>query len=73
MASLLFVLHQFNKTLEVMLGVVWTGSGFGVILNRNDRERLMAQAFDAAVVEVDVGDFDFGRQAVFQYREAVIV
>ena len=40
------------------------GSGFRVVLDRDDRKRAMAHAFDAAVVEIDMRYFDFGRQAI---------
>ena len=57
----------------MMFGVVWAGRGFGMVLNRDDGEDLMAHAFDAAVVEVDMRHLDFGRQAIGVDGEAVIV
>ena len=56
-----------------MRGIVWTGRGFRMVLNGNNRQRLMAHAFDAGVVEIDVRYFDFGRQAVGHYGKAMIV
>ena len=53
-----------------MLGIVRAGCGLRVILHRDDRECLMTHAFDAIVVEIDVRDFDFGRQAVSLDRES---
>ncbi len=60
----MFALHQLDEALEVVGGVVGAGRGFGVILDGDDGESLVPQAFDAVVVEVDVRDFDFGREAV---------
>jgi hypothetical protein len=54
--------HQFNKPFEVMLRVVRAGCGFGMVLDGDDRERLVAHAFDALVVEIDVRDLHFRRQ-----------
>ena len=56
-----------------MLSIVRTGRGLGVILDGNDGQRFVAHAFDALVVEIDVSDLDFSRQAVSPDREAVIV
>src|SRR3989442_1792249 len=61
--------HQFNKSLEMMFRIVRTGRGFGVVLDRNDRKRAMPHAFHAAVIEIDVRDFDFIRQRVGLHRE----
>src|SRR2546421_6158087 len=66
-------LHQFDKTSEMMFGVVRPRCGFGVILDGEDGQLLVAHAFDAVVVEVDVCDFNFGRETVGCNREAVIV
>ena len=54
-------------------GVVRPGRGFGVVLDGEDRQPLVPHAFDAVVVEVDVRDFDFRRQAVGLDGEAVVV
>ena len=56
-----------------MLSIVWAGRGFGVVLDRNDRKRAMPHAFHAAVIEIDVRDFDFRRQSICLDREPVIV
>ena len=56
-----------------MFSVVRAGCGFGMILHRDDRERFVAQALDAAVIEVDVGHFDFRRQAVGLHGKSVVV
>ena len=50
-----------------------TWSRFRMILDRKDRKRLMPQAGDGFVVEVDVGDLDIGRQAFFRNRKAVVM
>ncbi len=46
-----------------MRGVVRAGRGFRVILDGEDGQGFVAQAFDAIIVEIDVRDFDIGRQA----------
>src|SRR6266542_1646337 len=57
----------------MMLSIVRTGRGFGMILHRDDRKRLVAHAFDASVVEVNVRDFHFIRQTVRLHCKPVIV
>lgn len=44
-----------------------------MVLHGNDRERFVAQAFDAIVVEIDVSNFHIGWQRVGFHCEAVIV
>ena len=56
-----------------MLGVVWAGCGLGMILHRDDWQRRVTQAFDAIVVEVDVGDFYFLWQRLRFHCEAMIM
>lgn len=56
-----------------MFRIVRAGCGFRVVLNRKDRQRAVTHAFDAVVVEIQVSDFDFGRQAFGCDCEAVIV
>ena len=57
----------------MVFSVVRPRCAFRVVLDRDDRKRAMAHAFDAAVVEIDMRYFDFGRQAIGLHREAVIV
>lgn len=71
--SLRLFFHQFNKSLEVVFGVMWTGGRFGMVLYGNDWQRLVAHAFDAFVIEVYVRDFDIRRQRFGVHREAMIV
>ena len=49
------------------------GRGFGVILDGEYGQSLVAEAGDGFVVEIDVGYFDLGRQTIFGNSEAVIV
>src|SRR5437870_4094466 len=56
-----------------MCGIVWAGCGFGMILNRDNWQRFMLHAFDALVVKIDVGDFEFRWEAIGLHRESVIV
>ena len=39
--------------------VVRAGGGFGVVLHAEERQRLVAQAFESLIVQVDVGQLDF--------------
>ena len=57
----------------MMLCVVRAGRGFGMILNRDNRQRPMAHAFHALVIEIDVRHFDFRWQAVGLDCKAMIV
>lgn len=51
-----------------------TGAGFGVILDRKDREFPMAEAFQAFVIEVNVRDFYLFRIQTFRINcEAVVM
>ena len=52
---------------------MWTRRRFGMILNREDRQRLVPQAGDGVVVEVDMRNFDICGQAGGIDREAVVV
>src|SRR5437016_10515487 len=56
-----------------MRGIVRSGRSFGVILNWDDGQRLVAHAFDALIVEIDVRYFDFGWETAGEHRKAVIV
>ena len=50
------------------------GAGFGVVLDAEDGERRVAEAFHRAIVEVDVGDdAAFGFQAFLLDGEAVVL
>ena len=50
-----FVVHnQAFELFEKILGIVRTGTRLGVVLHRERRKRLMADAFDRSVVEIDV-------------------
>jgi hypothetical protein len=44
------------KLLKEVVAIVRAGAGFRMILHRESRKRLVAYAFDRAVVEVDVRD-----------------
>src|SRR5580658_4025825 len=58
--SSLPLLHHFAEVAEEVVGVVGAGAGFGVVLHAEERQRAVAQAFEGIVVEVDVGEVDFG-------------
>jgi len=53
---------------------VRAGAGFGVVLHAEERQGAVAEAFESVVVEVDVGEVDFGGvEGVGIDREVVIV
>ena len=56
-----------------MLGVVWAGRGFGMVLNRDHRPRAMTHSLNTLIVEIDMRDFNFGRQGLRTHRKPVIV
>ena len=56
-----------------MFRVMWAGRGFGMILHGNNRQCAMAHAFDAIVVEVNVGDFNFIWQRLSLHGKAMIM
>src|ERR1700728_758726 len=58
--SSLPLLHHFPEILEEVMGVVGAGAGFGVVLHAEERHGAVAKAFEGVVVEVDVGELDFG-------------
>ena len=39
---------------EQVLCVVWAGGGFGVVLNGEERVRLVGEAFEALIIQIDV-------------------
>ena len=57
----------------MMLGVVRAGRCLRVILDGEDWKTTMTHAFHTVVVEIDVRDFDFGREAFSLNGEAVVV
>lgn len=56
-----------------MSGVVRTGRSLRMILHGKDGQSFMLHSFAAVVIEINVCDFDFGRKAVGDDGEAVIV
>jgi len=66
--------HHFHEGLEKIMRIVRAGGGFGVILNAEERQSFVAQAFVGVVVEIEVRDFDFaGGERVRVDAEAVIL
>ena len=66
-------LHEQEEFGEQIVAVVWSGSGFGVVLDAEDRESFVADAFDSLVVEVDVSDFDVIGECIGVDGEAMIL
>ena len=56
-----------------MFRIVRAGSGFRMVLNRNDRERLVAHTFDTLIVKIDVRHLNFGWKRIGQHRKPVIM
>src|SRR5258708_27526126 len=56
--SSLPLLHHRAEVAEQVVRVVWPRGGFSVVLHAEQRQRLVAQAFDRLVVQVEVGQFD---------------
>ena len=65
--------HQSDEALEVVRGIVRPRRGFGVVLDGEDWQALVAHALDAVVVEIEVRHFHVRREAVGGDGETVIV
>src|SRR5690606_8368900 len=70
-------LALFDELVEVdkeRVGVVRAGGGFRVVLHREDRQLLVAQALDGVIVEIDFRDDGVaGLEALGIRREAVVL
>ena len=66
-------LDQICELVEKVGGVVRAGCGFGMILHAKDRQFLVTHSFDCAVVQVDMGHFNFGRERLRIHGETVIL
>src|ERR1700722_13104636 len=64
--------HEGPEFLEQVAGIMGTGAGFGVILNPEGRDVAAGQAFDHAVVEVDMGDVGV-RNGALLHRVVVVL
>ena len=67
------LLHQINKSFEVMCCVVRAGCGFRMILDRDNRQRRVTHALDTLIIEIDMRHFDFGWEAIGLHRKAMIM
>ena len=50
------LLHRLEELPEQVVGVVRAGRRLGMVLHREDRLRRVAEAFDRAVVQIQVRD-----------------
>ena len=72
--SSLPLLHHGAEVAEQVMRVVRAGGGFGVVLDAEQRQHLVAQALERLVVQVDVGELDFvGVDGVGIDGEVVVV
>ena len=62
--------NHLSELIEEAPGVVGTGTALGVVLHRKRRQRLVTDAFDRVVVEVDVRHLEALRNRLGQHREA---
>ena len=51
-------IHQVDESVEKVVCVVRSGGGLGVILDAEQGEFLVFEAFESSIVEVDVGEGD---------------
>src|SRR5207237_9448991 len=49
------LLHHLHEILEQIMRVVWAGAGLRVVLDAEQRQVAVAQAFERLVVQVHVG------------------
>ena len=66
-------LNQLQEPVEEVFVVPRAWGRLRVVLDAHDRQRAMAQSFNGAIVQVDVADFEFGRQAVAVDGVAVVL
>ena len=59
--------------MEMMLGVVWAGGGFRVVLDRNYGQGAMSHSLNTLIVEIDVRHFNFRWQTFSTQCKTVIV
>ena len=65
--------HELAELGEEVLAVVRAGRGLGVVLDAEDRQARVAEAFEGLVVEVDVAGLDVGGQGRGVDGEAVVL
>ena len=68
-----FSSNEVAEVGEQVVAIVGAGGGFRVVLDAEDGQRLVAEAFERAVVEVDVGGFDVGGKGGGVDGEAVVL
>src|SRR5437868_1625390 len=66
-----------EEFVERRSGVVWTGRGLRMVLNREDGFLAMTQSLNCSVVEIHMRDFELGRAGNFCFasfdRETVVL
>src|SRR6266481_7533288 len=72
-SSLLLFFDQLSELVEKVGGFMRPGRSFGMILHTEDRQFLVTHSFDCAVVQVDVGHFNFGGERLRIHGETVIL
>jgi hypothetical protein len=73
LSSRFATLNQLNESLKVMPGIVRAGSGFRMILNRDDGQSRVPHALDTLIVEINVSDLNLRREAVGLHGKAKIL
>src|SRR6266480_6113170 len=67
------LLDQLRKLREEIAGVVWTGRGFRVVLDTENRQLAMPHAFHGSVIQIDVRDLHLFRERFGIDGEAVVL
>ena len=65
--------NHLSELIEEVPGVVGTGTALGVVLHRKRRQRLVTDAFDRVVVEIDMRYLEALRNRLGQHREVVVL
>ena len=65
--------NHLSELIEEVPRVVGTGTALGVVLHRKRRQRLVTDAFDRIVVEIDVRHLEALRNRLGQHREVVVL
>ena len=52
--------HRLNKSIEQIVGIVGAWAGFGVVLDREQRQGFVFQSSYGTIVQIEVSNFYFG-------------
>src|SRR5689334_6443805 len=72
--STLPLLHHLHKVAEQVMRIMRTWGRLGMVLNREERHRLVPHALQSAIVQVEMRHFNFaGSERIWINRKVVVV